>query len=75
MDNKTSIKKNTNADMLKEISGSVKSLQRQTSSIRNDLSYIKAYLDIKEKQNKIQKLKNELEEEESTETSGSWWWG
>tara|TARA_R100000951_G_scaffold96895_1_gene86364 strand:- start:277 stop:483 length:207 start_codon:yes stop_codon:yes gene_type:complete len=60
--------KQNNADKLEDISISVKSLQRQTSEIRSDLAYIKAYLDIKAKQ-------KEATDKEDTTTGGSWWWG
>ena len=79
MEKQVRSQKQNNADKLEDISISVKSLQedisisvkslqRQTSEIRNDLSYIKAYLDIRAKQ-------KEEKDKEDTTTGGSWWWG
>lgn len=67
MEKNTQSQKQNNADKLEDISIEIKSVLRQTSEIRSDLSYIKAYLDIKAKQ----------KEKPVTDTTGggSWWWG
>ena len=66
---KVSIQKKTNAVMLDDISLEIKSILTQTREIRNDLSYIKAHLSIK---NKIDKAK---EENQNENIASSWWWG
>jgi|TARA_R110000744_G_scaffold31772_2_gene74635 hypothetical protein len=65
MEKQTQTQKQNNADKLEDISIEIKSILRQTSEIRSDLSYIKAYLDIKAKQKPVT----------DTTGGGSWWWG
>ena len=65
MEKQTQTQKQNNADKLEDISIEIKSILRQTSEIRSDLSYIKAYLDIKAKQKPVT----------DTIGGGSWWWG
>ena len=66
MEKQTQTQKQNNADKLEDISIEIKSILRQTSEIRSDLSYIKAYLDIKAKQKPVT---------DTTYGGGSWWWG
>tara|TARA_R110001592_G_scaffold68432_1_gene209651 strand:- start:2437 stop:2640 length:204 start_codon:yes stop_codon:yes gene_type:complete len=67
MEKQIHTQKHNNAEKLEDISIEIKSILRQTSEIRSDLSYIKAFLDIKAKQ----------KDKPVTDTTvgGSWWWG
>ena len=65
MEKQVHTQKQTNAEKLEDISIGIQSVLRQTSEIRSDLSYIKAYLDIKAKQKPAP----------DTVVTGSWWWG
>tara|TARA_R110000824_G_scaffold138536_3_gene303234 strand:+ start:338 stop:538 length:201 start_codon:yes stop_codon:yes gene_type:complete len=66
MEKQTQTQKQNNADKLEDISLEIKSILRQTTEIRSDLSYIKAYLDIK-------KPKTIIDPPDSQ--APGWWWG
>jgi len=67
MEKQIHTQKHNNAEKLEDISIEIKSILRQTSEIRSDLSYIKAYLDIK--------AKHKDKPVTDTTVGGSWWWG
>tara|TARA_R110000823_G_scaffold201838_5_gene332779 strand:+ start:1471 stop:1674 length:204 start_codon:yes stop_codon:yes gene_type:complete len=67
MEKQVHTQKQNNAEKLEDISTGIQSVLRQTSEIRSDLSYIKAYLDIKAKQKE--------KPAPDPVVAGSWWWG
>lgn len=71
MEKHSNTKKKTNAEAIEEVKVSLKSLQRQTSDIKNDLAYIKAKLECPMVRAKL----NLPPTEDTTIKSGSWWWG